>query len=85
MTTPLFTGIKICQHIANRLLYSAPPYLLPCGVTFGLLGGDEAAVTINLNVRQARKKGSPQEMTGDPFFKRVCIDSTAELSHSYRS
>lgn len=24
----LFTGIKVCQHIANRLLYSVPPYFL---------------------------------------------------------
>lgn len=84
MTTPLFTGIKISQHIANRLLYSAPPYLLPYGLTFGPLGGDEAAVTINLNVRLARKKGSPQEMTGWCLL-RVCINSATELSHSYRS
>ena len=68
MTTPLFTRIRICQHITNRLLYSAPPYLLPCGLTFGPLGGDEAAVTINLNVRLVRKKGSPQEMTGWCLF-----------------
>ena len=54
MTTPLFTGIKICQHIANRLLYSAPPYLLPCGLTFGPLGGDEAARSYDKPKRATR-------------------------------